>query len=295
MVRAKTSETMPLRAQWYEGVAGLRQLRADWYELTPNAQLFARYEWNLAAATHLVGDNHSIWFCRIGDDAGRPVAIIPAVTANALVKPFGLLPTLTLGWNDQLAAFDFPLAHGAKVFEVGKTMLKAFSQLHYHWRVISWPRVMANSNAAKVAMALNRSLTDIIPSSVCSTFYTGNVPNPAEGFEIFTVKSHKLRRTLSQHSRRLCQHGPVQMRMAREEGDVESFFNEFLRIESSGWKGEKGTRTAIALVPAARAFYSSLLAESNAAFETDIALLYCGDKAVAGQFLIRTGRWEYVS
>jgi CelD/BcsL family acetyltransferase involved in cellulose biosynthesis len=84
------------------------------------------------------------------------------------------------------------------------------------------------------------------------------------------------------------------MRMAREEGDVEEFFNEFLRIESSGWKGDKGTRTAIAFVPAARAFYSSLLAQSNADFETDIALLYCGNRAVAGQFLIRTAHWEYV-
>src|SRR5664280_1273241 len=123
MVRSKTSEPMPLSARWYEGVAGLRQLRADWYELTPDAQLFARYEWHLAAALHLVGENHSIWFCRIGDDAGRPLSIIPAITAKAFVRPFGQLPALTLGSNVQLAAFDFPLAHGANAFEVGKAML----------------------------------------------------------------------------------------------------------------------------------------------------------------------------
>jgi hypothetical protein len=287
-------EPMPLSTQWYEGVVGLRQLRADWYELTPDAQLFARFEWHLAAATHLVGDDHRIWFCRIGDDEGRPLSIIPAVTAIASIKFLGHLPTLTLGWDTQLAALDFPLAHSADPCEVGKAMLKAFSHLQSDWRVISWPRVMANSNAARVAMALNHWLTDITPASLCSTFYTGSIPSPADGFEVFTVKSSKLRRTLAQHSRRLCQQGRIQMRMAREEGDIEGFFKEFLRIESSGWKGEKGTRTAIALVPAAQAFYSSLLAQSNAIFETDIALLYCGDKAVAGQFLIRTAHWEYV-
>ncbi len=294
MDQTKTSESVSLNACWHEGVAGLRQLSADWYELTPDAQLFARYEWHLAAAMHLVGDGHSISFCRIGDDAGRPLSIIPAVTSRAVVRPFGGLPALTLGWDSELAAFDFPLAHGANAFKVGKAMLKAFNDHPYGWRVISWSRVMAYSNAAKVAMALNHRLTDIIPSFVCNTFYTASTPDPVAGLEVFTVKSSKLRRILAQRSRRLAQQGPIEMRMAREQSDIEGFFKEFLRIESSGWKGEHGTRTAIALMPAARAFYNSLLAESSKDFETDIALLYCGNKAVAGQYLIRTARWEHV-
>lgn len=285
---------MTLSARLHEGVAGLRELRTDWHELTPDAQLFARYEWHLAAAMHLVGDDHSIWFCRIGDDAGRPLSIIPAVTSSAVVRPFGELPALTLGWDSQLGAFDFPLAHGANALEVGKTMLKAFNDHPYGWRVISWPRVMADSNAARVAMALNHRLTDIIPSFVCNTFYTASTPDPVTGLEVFTVKSSKLRRILAQRSRRLARQGPIEMRMAREQGDIEGFFKEFLRIESSGWKGEHGTRTAIALLPAARAFYNSLLTESSATFETDIALLFCGDKALAGQYLIRTARWEHI-
>jgi hypothetical protein len=69
-----------LSARWYEGAAGLQQLESDWLELAAEADLFARYEWHLAAALHLVGDGDKIWFCRIGDDAGRPAAIIPAVT-----------------------------------------------------------------------------------------------------------------------------------------------------------------------------------------------------------------------
>jgi Acetyltransferase (GNAT) domain len=290
----KTSEPMPLNARWYEGVAGLKQLRTDWYELSSDTQIFARYEWHLAAATHLVGDDHSIWFCRIGDDGGRPLSIVPAVTDNAVVRPFGQLPALTLGYDSQLAAFDFPLAHGANALDVGKTMLKAFHGHPYNWQVISWPRVMADSNAAKVAIALGRRLTDITPSSVCNTFYTASTPDPERDLEVFTVKSSKLRRILAQRSRRLAMQGSVQMRMASEQGDIEGFFKEFLRIESSGWKGDKGTRTAIALVPAVLGFYNSLLAESSAAFQTDIALLYCGDRAVAGEFLIRTARWEHI-
>ena len=293
MFRASASETSSLSIRWFKDVDGLRQLENDWLELTPKASLFARYEWNLAAAMHLLGEGQEIWFCRIGDSAGRPLAIIPALAGNTPVKPFGYLPALALGWSHQLATFDFPMALGANALEVGKAMLLAFKDLPIKWRVVSWPRVMADSNAAKVAQALGKRWADITPAAPCSTFYTASAPNQADGLEIFTVKSSKLRSKLAYTTRRLATQGPLQMRMAREQGDIAGYFEEFLRLESSGWKGAHGTGTAISLVPSAKAFYSSLLAQSNPYFETDIALLFCGDNAVAGQFLIRVAGWEH--
>ncbi len=294
MGRTKASESVSLNSQWYVGVAGLQQLRDDWNELTPDAQIFARYEWNLAIATHLVANDQSISFCRISDGKDKPLAIIPAFITRAAVKPFGELPALTLGPDGQLAAYDFPLAREVNADEIGIAMLKAFKKHQYGWRVILWRRVMADSNAAKIANAINRRLTDIVPTSACNTFYTASSPDPASGYEVFKVKSSSLRRNLANRTRHLSQHGPIQMRTAREQGDLEGFLEEFVRIESSGWKGEGGTRTAIAFAPAARAFYDSLLAESSPVFETDIALLYTGDKAVAGEFLISTGGWEHI-
>ena len=291
---AKASELMPLNVHWHEGVAGLRQLRADWQELTTDAHLFARYEWHLAAAEHLLGDGHNLYFCRIGDHAGRPLAIIPGATSISTVRLFGRLPAFILGWGDQLALSDFPLAAGADVFKIGKSMLKAFRDHPFKWQAISWPRVMADSNAAKIATAIGHQLTDITPSSVCNTFHTLSAVGSGSDLEVFTVKSGKLRRNLSNRWRRLEQQGQVEMRCGREQGKVQMYFEEFLRIESSGWKGDKGTRTALAHVPAARAFYAALLAQSRPEFETDVALLFCGDRAVAGQFLIRAARWEHI-
>ena len=78
MGRTKASESVSLNSQWYVGVAGLKQLRGDWYELTPDAQIFARYEWNLAIATHLVANDQSISFlslihilCRASRQSGQ--------------------------------------------------------------------------------------------------------------------------------------------------------------------------------------------------------------------------------
>jgi CelD/BcsL family acetyltransferase involved in cellulose biosynthesis len=294
MASRTASPSVSLKGQWYVGVAGLKQLRSDWCELASDAQIFARYEWNLAIATHLVGNDQSISFCRISDDRDRPLAIIPAFATRVAVKPFGELAALTLGPDGQLAAFDFPMAREANPSEIGAAMLDAFKKHSHRWQVISWLRTMADSNAARVATALDRRLTDIIPAKGCNTFYTASTPDPASGYEVFKVKSSSLRRNLANRSRHLAQHGPIEMRMAREQGNLESFFEEFLRIEASGWKGEGGTRTAITFAPDARAFYRSLLAESSPDFQTDIALLFTGEKAVAGEFLIRTGGWEHI-
>ena len=282
-----------MNVEWHKGVNGLRLLKEDWCAIAVNAPLFARYEWNLAAAMHLAGDAESVWFCRVSAPDGRPLSIIPVIPATAAVKPFGEVKALTLGFDHQLAAFDFPLAPDANVAEVGAAMLKAFRGHPYKWTVISWPRVMADSNAARLALALKPQWTNITPSQGCSTFRTRSTPDHA-GEGVFSLRSGRLRRNLANRTRRLEKHGPISMQMGREEGNVDFFFDEFLRLESSGWKGESGTRTAIALVPAAKAFYHSLLAESNPSFEADIALMYSGEKAVAGQFVIRTAGWEHL-
>ena len=285
---------MQLNAKWYEGLAGMDQLRSDWYKLTPCAHLFARYEWHYAATANFTGDNRSVLFCRISDEADEPLAIIPALPAKTHIRPFGEIQALTLDWDSQLVTFDFPLAHRADASAVAETMLRAFKEREGSWQVISWPRVMADSNAARLAIGLGRKGADYRPASVCNVFYTGNNPDAAKGYEIYTVKSGNLRHSLASRTRRLSKEGQIQMRMAREEGDIEGFFVEFLRLESSGWKGKDGLGTAVALVPSARAFYRTLLEISNRDFEADIALLYWGEKAIAGQFLIRVARWEHI-
>ena len=293
MASVGASSISRLNFRWHKGVEGLKQLENDWLKLTAEASLFARYEWNLAAASHLLAESEQIWICQILDREKRTLAFIPVIGGTETVKPFGPLPALALGWSHQLATFDFPMAPETDATQIGKTMLKAFKSLPFKWEVISWPRVMADSNAAKVAHALGQLRTDITSAAPSSTFYTANTPDLEKGLEVFVVKSAKLRSKLAYTMRRLTDQGPIQMRMAREQGDVTGYFEEFLRLESSGWKGAHGTGTAIALVPAAKAFYSCLLNHANPQFETDIALLFCGDKPVAGQFLIRVAHWEH--
>ncbi len=295
MQSANQGSVLCSNARWYEGVTGLNQLREDWMSLASGSQFFAHFEWYLAAASHLIKSPRNIWFCRLSSNKDRPLAIIPATPSSVTIRPFGNLPVVSLlGDNDQLALFDFPMSEDADTSSVGRAFLNALKELKFDWSLVWWQRVLADSNAARVAQALNPVAVDIVPTSVCNTFFTASVPDQALGYSVFTVESSSLRRNLAARTRRLAAQGEIKMRLAREEGKIDSFFEEFLRIEASGWKGNKGTATAISLIPSAKAFYRTLLDSSSPDFETDIALLYCGNQAVAGEFLIRTARWQHV-
>ncbi len=257
-----------------------------------NASLFARYEWHYAIATHLVDGDSNAWFCRIANAADQPLAIVPAYTASIYLESFGQLRCLSLGWDAQLVLFDFPLAPDASASAVGATMMQAFHAHPYPWQAICWGRAMADSNIARIARTLDKRVTSVTVGAPSNTFYTGQA-DAAKGLEVFRVKSKNLRYRLGLHNRRLQELGHVAVRTARESGDIAGFYAEFLRIEASGWKGEAGTRTALAFLPAQAAFFRSLLDVHTPDFETDIDLLCCGETAIAAQLVIRVAGWEY--
>ena len=64
------------------GLAGLRALREPWLSLHAWADLYARYEWHLACAMHLLDDASSLAYVQVLDGA-RTVAIVPTIVSNA--------------------------------------------------------------------------------------------------------------------------------------------------------------------------------------------------------------------
>lgn len=278
-----------MQISWHDGVRGLVELRGDWLSLHGTAHLFARYEWNLATTENLVPDASEVSFCRIAETTGRAVAIVSVITSPLKIGPLGIQPGLTLGLHSHLTTFDFPLSADADVAAVGAAMYDAFRNFKRRWTVVRWRRVMTNSNAMRVASALPHSRVVLRPSSPCNTVDTAR---PAE--ELLATLPNNLRGNLRKLGRRLAQEGDTRVHFASADGDFAAAFDEFLRIESSGWKGGSGTMSAIAYRPEAQAFYESLLRQQSADFEPDIALLVCGQTAIAASLLIRTARWLHV-
>jgi hypothetical protein len=278
-----------MQADWFEGLAGLRQLGEDWAALHGACDLYARHEWHLAVAGHLQGEALACAYCRLRDGQGRVQAIVPAIDGRVHLPLLGRQRATTLGLHSHLALFDFPLAPDADPAAVGAALLRALRARPGSWTVLSWPRLMATSHAARVARALRAPAACIWAGHPCNTFDTARpFASLQEGL------SKKFRSNLRWCRRRLADEAPLRVCHAREEGRLGPAFEEFLRIEASGWKGRAGAGSAVALAPGARGFYEALLAQHGPGFESDIALLSCGEQVVAAEFLLRAARWQHV-
>ena len=156
-------------------------------------------------------------------------------------------------------------------------MLEAFRTLPTEWDVIRWSRIMHSSNALAIARAIHRSAIIIRPSSSCNSFDTTKTFQ-----ELSKCFSRNIRANLKKARKRL-QETPAWC--VNVGGDVLAF-EEFMRLEASGWKGESGTASAIRLRLYLQHFYLSLLQRKNIEFVPEVTLLKLGTTAVATQFSI---------
>ncbi len=75
-----------------------------------------------------------------------------------------------------------------------------------------------------------------------------------------TVLSGDKRKKLRRAEQRLGEAGPVRYTALAEDGDVETWLAEFLRLEASGWKGQQGT--ALVCNAADRDFFLQVMREA---------------------------------
>jgi CelD/BcsL family acetyltransferase involved in cellulose biosynthesis len=286
------------------GLDGLRALRESWLSLHAGAGLFARYEWHLASAMHLLGDAQSIAYVQVLDGE-RTVAIVPAIAGVASVPPFGRLRVLSLGLHSHLSLVDFPLAADVRVEEVAAALCAALATWPERWDVLYWNRVLASSHALRLARAFDAFAAHIAQDGLCNTLDT------RQRFpELFARLSKNLRVSLRKSQKRLEESGGAHITcnslsadaasgsqpaaLHNSAGGIDAAYDAFLAIEASGWKGEAGIGSAIRLDPAARGFYAELLALRGADFAPEVTLLLRGDKPIAAQFSVCVNRCKHV-
>lgn len=97
--------------------------------------------------------------------------------------------------------------------------------------------------------------------------------------------SRALPKSLRRMRSRLEDNGAVSLSVAREPEDVAAALDTFLALESSGWKGRRGT--ALASSAGDRAFIREAVPAMAANHNCEIAVLRCGENAVAAGLLLR--------
>jgi hypothetical protein len=98
--------------------------------------------------------------------------------------------------------------------------------------------------------------------------------------------SGKFRRNLRRLEKRLGTKGELTWIYAENYDDSLKAYNEFLDVESSGWKGEMGTGTAIKFKDNVRTFYRELLEYFSSLGLFRINLLQLNGKTIAGQYCL---------
>ena len=284
-----------MRTLRFTGLEGLRALREPWLSLHASADLYARYEWHLACATHLPGVASSQAYLQVLDGE-RTVAIVPMVVSNLSVSCLRGLRALGPVLHEHLELADFPLATDARIGDVANALHGALAEWPERWDVLYWPRALGSSNVMRLARALDARATAIVPRQPCDIIDT------RRSFAEFLASCSKnLRASLRKSQKRLEQSGGSRIVCnavpggSKDAADaLDAAFEAFLAIEASGWKGRTDAGSAIALDPSARAFYAGLLALRSADFSPEVTLLARGSAPIAAQFSVCVNGCKHV-
>ncbi len=108
-------------------------------------------------------------------------------------------------------------------------------------------------------------------------------PSGGEALDFLPSHAGKLRRELERRRRRLAETGEIGVR--RVEAPDEHWLDSFYRLESSGWKGARGT--AIDCDAATRAFYNEAASAAGRWNYLCLYFLECAGQPIAAQYGLR--------
>lgn len=196
---------------------------------------------------------------------------------------------MTLGNSAHVPLSDVPLAPRANAAVVGSLLIQSLERFRVPWSALVWSGFPTSSGAWQIADSMrSRAFVDeYSPSNVFDT--------TLEYEALCSQYSTNLRASLKKARRRLEENGAWRVVFA-SNGDKfsQEYFQEFLRLEASGWKGRAGTESAIKLNDKICGFYKALLSEQVQSFACEITLLECNGTAIAAQFSVFDGKCKHL-
>ena len=109
--------------------------------------------------------------------------------------------------------------------------------------------------------------------------------------DITSPISGKHAKDLRRLERRMAAHGSVDYKVMQQDEDWQPWYDDFLSVEASGWKGEEGS--AIRSSPADIAFFRSVLQHAHACGQLQLLRLTVAGKAVAMKLNLRSRGESY--
>ena len=277
------------RVQLFSGEAGISALAPAWRSLTAQLGLkrhFHHVEWYLALAHTFERHNQVPLQCLAVFQDDVITAVVPF---RPMQLQIGTIPLraiqLVSDPTEAQTARDFvvtPSLSGAGFFA---GFLQFMAQNDPQWDVVSLPGILEDSIAATTLKSSpNLPILESIGGAWGRMeFLTcGNETNP------FSRLSKSFRQNLRTSHHKI-DPNDVKFECASTARDLMRFLPEFLKVESSGWKGELGTSAL--KIPAMQTFLCQLISQFGPNGRCEIHLMRVSDEVISALFGNRHGQY----
>ena len=283
-----------MRAEVLEGLAGLAQCRADWQRLhaqLPQPAYHLEYEVLRAVLTWLEPAPEHQRFVRVFD-ADECVALLRlAPTARQLfrVVPLRALETTTY---TECRYQDVLLKPGVDARAVWAALTAAMAARGLRWNALTSIASPDGGgfDALARAMPARGRIVGGMPGFEHANWLDASKPHA----ELAAKFSPTLTKNLAKGWRRLERSGAWDVACERGAPDALWAFDEFCRVEASGWKGVQGTGTAAGLSGPASAYCRELFLLDGERCWGEVNLLRLDGRAIAAQLCVVSGRTRFV-
>lgn len=234
-----------------------------------------RTEWARALAQEAHGDD-ARWL--VAEDEEGPVAALPYLVGMRRYGPLRVRVLSNEWGTDGLAAARLRPA------ALRRVLLDASADAGEPIDVLSLNRLIPGSTFLRLATAAPSGLSAETRHGGCSVIDT-----VVDGDEWFAAASKNLRASLRKARNRFERQGAMTVTVATSADEIAAAFDEYVTIEASGWKGDKG---ALANRSADRALMRAFLLDAACAHggASFVRTLRLDGRPAAAQLGCVTGR-----
>lgn len=268
-----------LSIEYYYGLSGLAALRSNWdriYQNCRNKVFYNDWRWHYAIQKHLLASEAC--YVYVSSDTA-PVAVLPL---HQVIRKRSLLAVHVLEFPYHVAVdlADMPVTEAfADAPLLGAIVDKMVADPPCRWDLLQLTQFTERSCFKRQA-DLNALECSPIGRSAYVSRTSATLSDGLSKKQIKNVRRHQRNAEGS--------FGTCTFRSAATSDAIGQSYETFLQVESSGWKGDDGTKSAIILRPDARAFYGEVLQLFGETGNAAVNILRFGEEPVAAQIGLRT-------
>jgi CelD/BcsL family acetyltransferase involved in cellulose biosynthesis len=272
----------------FQGAAGLAAIREDWKHVTralDKPRFFHLYEWYESYLKTL--SDSPVYFV-LARRNGAPVGVIPLVMSPQRLAGTKLRG-LSLPHHPHMLLCDAPLTNeGLDHITMRELITYLRRQQGIQWDVLFFPNLLDDSRLLSALRTGPAALLISEPQACCNYLPCVQPEDLAARF------SRNFRGNLRKARNKLAKLNRVEFISTRSWPEIDRALDEFLTVESSGWKGVAGERSAVNLDGRVLSFYQSLTRNFSRIGVCEINLLRAEERCIAGQFCLVTGDTCYI-